>query len=348
MQVIAVKPAAGSGDSLHVASATVGCARKEVPMTISSKIRTTRDFGSVHGSPDLPAGFADRFESRLLDIDGVTLHAVVGGKGPPLLLLGGWPQNWYIWRDLMPALSEQFTVVAADPRGVGLSDKTPDGYDSGTQARDMAALMEALGHARFAMVGHDVGGWTAYALAADMPEKIERVVVGETGIPGILPPIPLLVEPRFISDRLWHMNFNRAHDINEAMVRGREEIYFGYQLQSKGGSPDALPEPVRRYYIELLKRDDGSLKASFDFYRAIDDIIPQNAARKTRMLDMPVFTYAGELFAGDFVEQDMRGVATNVASIVFAGVGHHVPEEAPQPLLDALTAFLTPWAESGK
>ncbi|WP_221174330.1 alpha/beta fold hydrolase [Luteibacter sp. 9135] len=72
-------------------------------------------FGSVHGVPTLPHGFGDVFESYRIPTGEVELHAVVGGEGPPLLLLGGWPQNWYLWRDVMLPLARSFTLVVPDP-----------------------------------------------------------------------------------------------------------------------------------------------------------------------------------------------------------------------------------------
>ena len=81
--------------------------------------------GSVSGAPDLPDGFAGTFTSRYVDTGDLRLHAVTGGEGPPLLLVHGWPQNWYAWRMLMPALAGSFSVVAVDQRGVGLSGQAP-------------------------------------------------------------------------------------------------------------------------------------------------------------------------------------------------------------------------------
>ena len=110
------------------------------------------------------------------------LHAVIGGEGPPLLLVHGWPETWYAWRLLMPALARDFEVIAVDQRGIGLSDKPADGYDTGTLAGDLVALMDALGHQRFAVVGHDTGFAISYALAADHPDRVDRVALAE--IPG--------------------------------------------------------------------------------------------------------------------------------------------------------------------
>ncbi|WP_220040445.1 alpha/beta fold hydrolase [Nonomuraea aridisoli] len=161
----------------------------------------------------------------------------------PLLLLAGRPQTWYARRLLMPALAQDFQVVAVDPRGVGLSDKPRDGYDTGTLARDLVALMDALGHRRFAMVGHDVGMWTGYALAADHPDRLDRLAVAEAAIPGLSPAPPLL-GGREANDRLWHFAVNRLTDVDEQLVSGREHLYFGHQFATKAAK--ALPDyPAR-------------------------------------------------------------------------------------------------------
>jgi pimeloyl-ACP methyl ester carboxylesterase len=107
---------------------------------------------------------------------------VVGGEGPPLLLVHGWPENWYAWRLLMPALARDYEVIAVDQRGIGLSDKPTYGYDAGSMANDLIALMDVIGHERFAAVGHDTGFVISYALAADHADRVDRVALAE--IPG--------------------------------------------------------------------------------------------------------------------------------------------------------------------
>jgi pimeloyl-ACP methyl ester carboxylesterase len=174
-----------------------------------------------------PSGFTDTFTSRYVDTGEVRLHAVIGGEGPPLLLVHGWPESWYAWRLLMPALARDFEVVAVDQRGMGLSDKPQDGYDTGTLANDLVALMDALGHQRFAVVGHATGFAIGYALAADHPDRTDRVVLAEIpGSPGTAPSPPMFA-PGPLNDRLWHIPFNRVEKLNEQLVAGREDVFFG-------------------------------------------------------------------------------------------------------------------------
>jgi pimeloyl-ACP methyl ester carboxylesterase len=302
--------------------------------------QTPQGPGSVTGAPNLPAGFTDTFESRYIDAGDVRLHAVVGGDGPPLLLVHGWPETWYAWRELMPALARDFEVIAVDQRGRGLSDKPMGGYDTAALANDLIALMDALGHQRFAVVGHDTGFAISYALAADHPDRIARVALAEIpGSPGAAPSPPVFV-PSPINDRLWHLPFNRLQKINEQLVTGRERIFFEWEFDA---AAKKLPDDVIDYYVDGLS-DPESLRASFEWYRALDTTIAQDAQRATRRLTMPVLAIGGEASFGEHVADAMKLVADDVQSVVIAGTGHFVAEESPEELLAALTAFLAPYA----
>jgi len=297
--------------------------------------------GSVSGAPYLPAAFAKTFTSRYVDANGLRLHAVIGGEGPPLLLIHGWPQTWYQWRLLMPTLAKDFTVVAVDQRGIGLSDKPQGGYDSGTQASDMVALMETLGYRKFVVVGFDTGMPIAYALSADYPERLDRLVVGEAIITGITPSPPLLV-PGPLNKKLWHIAFNRLDaDVNEALVRGREQIYFGAEYAGSAGTP--LPDNIVKYYVDRLASSPDALRGSFGSYRAIDTSIAQNEKRRAQRLTLPVLAIGGEKAIGEGVANTMKLVADNVQSVIIPDSGHWVAEEAPEKLLAALTPFLAPY-----
>jgi pimeloyl-ACP methyl ester carboxylesterase len=298
--------------------------------------------GSVSGAPNLPAGFTDTFTSRYVDAGELRQHAVTGGEGPPLLLIHGWPQTWYAWRMVMPALARDFQVVAVDQRGIGLTDKPKDGYDTGSLARDLVALMEALGHRRFAMYGTDVGMPIAYALAADHPERVERLVVSEAPLPGISPSPPLFLPP-LLNARLWHLAFNQLPaEVNEALVRGREAIFFGAEFDASAGT-SKLPEATVSYYIDLLAADPDALRGSFGFYRAIPTTAAQNQQRMTRRLTLPVLAIGGGESGGEGVAATMQLVADDVQGVVLAGSGHWVAEQAPEELLAALTTFLAPY-----
>jgi pimeloyl-ACP methyl ester carboxylesterase len=298
--------------------------------------------GSVSGAPNLPAGFTGTFTSRFVDTGQVRLHAVTGGGGPPLLLVHGWPQTWYAWRMLMPALARDFSVVAVDQRGIGLSGKPTGGYDTATLASDLVALMDALGHPRFALYGTDVGMPIAYALAADHRDRVDRLAVSEAPLPGISPSPPLFLPPP-LNARLWHLAFNQLPKINEQLVTGREDIFFGAEFDASAGT-SKLPDDAVRYYIDTLK-DPDHLRGSFEFYRAIPATIAQNQKRKQRRLTVPVLAIGGAESSGEGVGNTMKLAADDVQTVVLAGSGHWVAEQAPEQLLAALTAFLAPYRD---
>jgi pimeloyl-ACP methyl ester carboxylesterase len=307
-----------------------------------SSVPTPEGPGSVWGAPLLPAGFADTFTSRYVDAGQVRLHAVIGGEGRPLLLVHGWPQTWYAWRMLMPTLARDFQVIAVDQRGIGLSDKPQGGYDTATLARDLVVLMEALGHQRFALYGTDTGMPIAYAVAADHPDRLERLVVSEAPLLGVSPSPPLFLPPP-LNARLWHLAFNQLPaEVNEQLVRGREAIFFGAEFAASAGT-NKLPDEAVSYYIDRLAADPEALRGSFELYRAFPTTIAQNQQRKTRRLTMPVLAIGGAESSGAMVADTMRLVADDVQSLVLPDCGHWVAEQAPQELLAALTEFLAPY-----
>jgi len=306
-----------------------------------ASVPTISTYGSVSNVPRLPEGFTDTFQSYLVDTGDVRLHTVIGGQGEPLLLHCGWPQSWYAWRYLMLPLSKHFTVIAVDPRGLGISDKPIDGFDVNTLAQDMFNLMDKLGHEKFSIVGHDIGVMVGYVMAAMKPERIKRAALGEGTIPGASPSPELIPDHRMMNDFLWHFNFNRVHDVNERLVEGREDIYFGYQFASKAGSADAVPKYAVDFYIELLKRVPGTLTSTFNYYRAIDETIPQVREHIKSKVDVPIFAFAGGLACGPMVEMEQRNLANNVESLIIPESGHFPAEETPEELLSALMEFLT-------
>ena len=118
----------------------------------------------------------------------------------------------------MPGLARDFSVVAVDQRGIGLSGKPPGGYDTATLASNLVKLMDALGHPRVALYGTDVGMPVAYALAADHRNRVDRLAVSEAPLPGYLP--PRRCSSPAAQRALWHLAFNQLPKINEQLVTG--------------------------------------------------------------------------------------------------------------------------------
>jgi pimeloyl-ACP methyl ester carboxylesterase len=246
----------------------------------------------------------------------------------------------------MQALARDFEVIAPDQRGIGLTDKPKDGYDPGTIADDLVALMDALGHERFALVGTDTGLPISYALAADHPERVERVVLAEVpGPPGAVASPPFFC-PEPLNNGLWHIAVNRLDEVNEQLVTGREDIYFGYEFNIQAGK-NKLPAELIDYYVGLLRNPD-SLHGTFAFYREWDAMVAQNEQRKNQPLTMPVLAVSGADSWGELVGEAFKPLANDVQSAVIPGAGHWFAEQAPEATLAALVSFLGPYRDGAR
>jgi pimeloyl-ACP methyl ester carboxylesterase len=316
-------------------------ALKEIDMITQTDI--PQGPGSVSGAPNLPAAFSETFTSRFVDTGEVRLHAVIGGEGPPLLLIHGWPGSWYYWRLVMPALARDFEVIVVDQRGIGLSDKPEEGYDTASLANDLVGLMDALGHERLAVAGVDTGMLIGYALAADHPDRVARVALGEAPLPGITPPSPLVL-PDAVKARLWHIPFNQQEMVNEQLVAGREDIFFGAEFSASAGTKKLRDDAIQ-YYVDGLS-DPAALHGSFQLYRAFGATAAQNAERKARRLPMPVLAMGGAESSGAMAADTMKLAADDVQALVIPGIGHWLAEQAPEELVSALTGFLAPYRDA--
>jgi pimeloyl-ACP methyl ester carboxylesterase len=203
--------------------------------------------------------------------------------------------------------------------------------------------MDSLGYERFSVVGLDTGMVISYALAADHPDRVARLVIGEAPLPGVtVPPerqLPLFL-PGGAVPQLFHLTFNRLDGLNEQLVRGREDLFFGFIFDAE--ATIKLPAYAVRYYADGFASSRAALSGSFGFYRAWDATTMQNGERQKRKLTMPVLAVGGALSSGAGVEGLMQLVASDVHGLVIDGAGHFVAEEAPDALLAGLTKFLAP------
>lgn len=273
-------------------------------------------------------------EHHHADLGDVRLHYVTAGQGFPVVLLHGWPQSWYEWRHIMPRLAAEYRVIAPDLRGLGDSSRPLDGYDKKTVGNDVWRLVhDVLGIDQFFLVGHDWGGPTAYAVAAAHPDAVRKLAILDVTIPGDGSPN--------ISQggRRWHHAFHQTADLPEALIAGREEIYFGWFYRHYGAVP--LPEADVAEYLRVY-RQPGALRAGFSYYRAIPRDIADNAATAaTFKLPMPVLALGGDSAWGrrEEVVESLKRMATDVRGGVIANCGHWMPEEQPADLLRHLLDF---------
>ncbi len=285
---------------------------------------------------------SSEFTHHYADVGEVMLHYVTAGSGPPLVLLHGWPQTWYEWRHVMPALAERFTVIAPDLRGLGDSSRPLTGYDKRTIGNDVWRLVtETLGHRTFHLVGHDWGGPTAYAIAASHPESVTKLAIIDVVIPG---------DGGDFSQggRRWHHQFHMTPDLPEALVQGRERLYLQWFYQTFAYRPGSIDEAALDEFARTYSQP-GAMRAGFNYYRAMVEDAKVNAAQLATgfRLPMPVLAIGGGVSyphgrgRGADVEASMRRVANSVEGHVIAESGHFVPEEAPEEVARLLLGFFT-------
>ena len=299
---------------------------------LTALAQETPSAGPKGSGAGVDAGTIDaRFSHHTAQVNGFRMHYVVGGQGDPIVLLHGWPETWYEWRHVMPALAERYTVVAPDLRGAGDSDRPQTGYDKRTMADDISQLVRHLGFDRIFLVGHDIGMMVAYAYAAAQPQAVRRLALLEAPLPGIGP-------WEAVDRQLWHFAFHRVRDLPEALVAGQERLYLSCFYRNFAYNPAAITPADIDEYVRTYATE-GGLRAGFEYYRAFALDIEQNQEYARTPLSMPVLALGGDHAAREVVLASAREVASDVRGHLIERCGHFIADERPDYLVDQLLAF---------
>jgi len=288
-----------------------------------------------HPVNDMP-GFAHYYAT----VEGVRLHYVKGGnpQGKVLLLLAGFPQSWYAWRQVMARLADRYLIIAPDLPGQGDSDKPQFGYDTLALAGKVQGLMQKLGMDRYYLAAHDVGAWVAWPYAMRYSQQVVRLALLDAGIPGITLPDALPVTPD-TAWKTWHFAFHLLPDLPEALIAGREEIYLEWFLRRKTASPEAISDDDMSEYLRLLTQN-GALRAGLAPYREVATSATQNRAlREEGKLTLPLLAISADQGSIADMAVPLRQFADNVTGITIEHSGHFIPDEQPQALAEALASF---------
>jgi len=305
---------------------------------------TAPDSGmAVPASSLLPGGF----EYRRMDVEGVTVNYAIGGAGPPLLLLHGYPENHLMWRHVAPVLAEDHTVVLADLRGYGDSGKpAPDAaglvYAKRSMAGDQAGLMRQLGFGQFALAGHDRGARVAHRLVLDHPGTVTRLAVLD-----IVPTRHVLGNvTRAMATAYYHWFFlAQPHGIPERMITADPGFWVRSLIGPLLGPGASIDSPVMGDYIRCFT-DAATIAASCADYRAAastDLAHDEESFAAGQRIDCPVLALWGtQAFVGRGYQPlaVWKQYATDVRGTALP-TGHFLPEEAPSLVTAALHDFLT-------
>jgi len=272
-------------------------------------------------------------ESKFATVDGIKIHYLTAGHGPAVILLHGYTQTSRMWRPLIPKLTDRFTVIAPDLPGIGDSEIPKDGLDMKSAAIRMHALAKSLGVTKARVVGHDIGLMVAYAYAAQFPAEVEKLVVMDAFLPGVQG-----WELAYDSPDYWHFRFHGPTP--EALVEGREKIYFAYFWNDLAADKNhSLPVPDRASYVAAYSRP-GRMRAGWAYFASWPGTAKDFAQLAQTRLTMPVLSIAGEKASAAILGPQMNLVATDVKVVVLKDTGHWLMEERPQETMDALVAFL--------
>ena len=268
----------------------------------------------------------------------IAAHEAGPADGPVVLLAPGWPQTAYAWRHVQPILADAgYRTLALDLPGMGGSDLLAEGvaYDTGHVADLLASAVARAGIGRFTLVGHDVGTWVAYAWATRHPQGVDRLVLTEAAVPGVTADAAL---PLAAAPKVFQFYFNAVEGLPELLTQGREHVFLDWLFRSKTMVKNAIGEADLDHYVQSYSRP-GRMTAGFAYYRALLHSIAQNQAATPP--SMPVRALGGEGGVGEALYTALKARAPQTQGGTMAGVGHYIPEEAPDAFAERLLDFLT-------
>jgi haloacetate dehalogenase len=286
------------------------------------------------------------FAERLLDAGEVRIRVRTAGSGPAVLLLHGYPETSAMWHGVAPALAERHSVVLADLRGYGGSDKPAGSEDHATyakraMARDGVGVMAALGHDRFAVVGHDRGGRVAHRMALDHPDRIAAVAVLD-----IVPTLHMFdnVDRAMATEYVHWFFLARPAPLPERLIGADPDAWFDSRFRGRHGGGLPFEEAALEEYRAAF-RDPATIHATCEDYRAAAtiDLAHDRADRDAgRRVTVPLFVLWGR---SSYVGRNhdplaiWRAYADDVTGEPI-DADHYLAEEAPGPVTDRLRDFL--------
>ncbi|BDP43678.1 epoxide hydrolase (plasmid) [Deinococcus aetherius] len=289
--------------------------------------------GTFDAATRTDAAFNATFRHECAVVRDVRMHYVVGGRGPALVLLHGWPQTWYEWKAIMPALAQNHTVIAVDLPGLGDSVGSPPSYEKRVLAQYVRDLISGvLGQRQIDLVGHDLGAGVAYQYAAQFPGEVRRLAYLDYYLPGRGTEVAQLNFPHFI--------FHRQEVVPEMLTRGREREYLGHFYPEVAGRPDAISEEEVDEFARTYSQPD-KMKGGFELYRTLDEDERDNLAVAGTPLPMPVLVSSASIWPEGSVAATMRPVTRDLRAVTVPNSGHWLAEENPEFVTRALLDFFS-------
>ena len=288
-----------------------------------------------HPEPGSAVTGVPGFTHRYADVNGTRIHYVLGGQGPAVVLVHGWPYTWAEWRKLAPLLAAAgFTVIAPDLRGLGDSEKTDTGYSKANVAEDIRQIVRCLGFDAIELVGTDIGMMVAYAYASRHPDEVRHLVLAEALIPGF--GLEELMNPA--TGGYWHFGFHLNVDVATMLTAGRELDYLLPTIAMMSVADDAGEVAQNVYLPHYL--EPGGMRAGFQHYGVLLQDGKENRAAFTSRLPMPVLVLNGDHgIPQSQTLGNVRQVAADVDSDLVPHSGHVFADDNPGWTAERLARF---------
>jgi pimeloyl-ACP methyl ester carboxylesterase len=291
------------------------------------------------------------FDHATVNVNGTALHVVVGGKGPLVVLLHGWPESWMTWRHVMKPLKDAgFTVAAPDLRGFGDSEKPRNvaDYELDKVALDVVGLVRALGFERAHIIGHDWGGSTAWHLAQHHDEIIDKLVVMNA-------PHPAIFAKRLRSfdqiKRAYYMFVFQVPVVAERLVSANDFKPLRNIMKYQPAKPGAFDDEDIKLYLEQMKKP-GALTAGLNYYRAQARMLARGRVPKPKkpVIDRPTLVLWG-MSDQVLVPANLDGIERYISDLRLVKIdqcSHWVQHDAPEVIVKESLAHFASSSSSSK
>lgn len=281
------------------------------------------------------------FRNGYAVVNGVRLHYVAGGSGAPLVLLPGYPETWWEYRKIMPALAARYRVIAVDLRGMGGSGKPLGGFDKKNMSEDILELVHHLGYDQVNIAGHDIGSQVTFSFAANHPGAATRIAMLDVPHPNeYIYSLSIISRPGQQAF-LWWFAFNQVNGLPEELLAGRFRLLIDAEMATPGLLADqaAISDRVRDVYASAYNSLDAIRASNGWYHQAFGQDIADLATYpvvRTPILAM----YADTNVEGPpALLASLNGIASHVTPLEIKNAGHYLAEDQPQAVIDGLTAF---------
>lgn len=283
---------------------------------------------------DLPS---DAFRHVYTEVGDLRFHAIDEGEGPVVLLIAGWPQTWYAWRHVIPRLRERVRVVALEIKGQGeTSLGLGSDFSTPAVAAEISTYLQTRGIDKVLLVGHDVGAWVAHAFSVLHADQLCGTLLLDAALIGLVPQEAYMPRP---GSRTWQFHFHAMADIPEMLTAGREAEYLGWFFRTKAAVAGAMTSTAIRTYVDAYSQP-GAMSAGFSYYRAVEQNRAFVEANRQHLFAKPMRVYGGEHATGLNFVNSLKACDPAVEGGLIPACGHYVPEEAPEAVVDLITAML--------